>query len=175
MTDEKKVVPMSTPVNQDERQKQIELQRKMQQILAEKNAKISHANDVRLGTELFPTANISDRWKRMTKKAIMLTTPTHHALQLALFLGVIEVDPEAQDITLFQFGVLNNSLEYVSADQLGLDRKEYADFMRNEVMPLMQIWKDRVKAIREEITMQIEAELKMEMAQKMATTKPAQA
>lgn len=134
----------------------------MQQLLAEKNAKVSRMNDERLGTEIFPFDKLTTRWKAAVSRAIMMTSPTHHALPLALFLGVLKVDPEQEHVTLFQFGVLNNSLENVSPDQLQMDRAQYSDFMENEVLPLMQIWKDRVKAIRDEIHMQVEQEMKAE-------------
>jgi hypothetical protein len=170
--DKKNVVNMNqkAPDADEVRRKIMDNQRKMQEIVATKNQKISEANDARLGTEIFAIPEFSTRWKSIVKKAIMETMPTHHALKLQLFVNVVAVDPEKQDITLFQFGVLNNSLEYCTPNQLGLTREEYIDFMTNEVIPMMELWKVRVRAIRDEITQVVELELKEEMAAKMVGT-----
>lgn len=159
--------PQMDPKQMEQMQKVQENQFRIKQIAKEKNDEVKKRCDERLFTEIFANAKISDRWKSLVKKCIMKTAPVHHSLLIPQYLDALKVDPETQDLTLFQFGVLNNSLENVSPEQMGITREEYVDLIENEVLPLMEIYKGRFKSILEEITLQVDAEFKTKIAEQM--------
>lgn len=159
------------PPTAEQIQQMRENQARMARIVQQKNKLVAEKSDERLATEIFANAKISDRWKDLASKCIMKTAPVHHSLLIPQFLMCLRTDPVKNDITLFQFGVLNNALENISPNEMGLSREEYVDLMENEVLPLMEIWKQRVKSIREEIILQVDAEFKVQMAMEMTKNK----
>jgi hypothetical protein len=80
------------------------------------------------------------------------------------FLIVAEVDPEKQSLSLFQFGVFSNSIEAVSMFDLSLNRAEYKSFV-TEALDHIAWYQERVKKIREDVNLQVEAEFHLKTAE----------
>lgn len=125
----------------------------MQALQAEKQNLEATYFEQRLNAELFPAGKISDWWKKMVTKSIQKTSPLMMRISINEFVDVVQALPKLEksnDISLFEFGVLSNSLECVSMDDLGLSPVKYVEFM-GEVTELIGYYKKRVTVIREDV------------------------
>jgi hypothetical protein len=140
-------------------QQQIDLQKIAQQ----KNNRAAEIFTEKLNTELFPGERLSRMWRIYTQQAIMKSAPMMHRLSLKEFISAL-TDTIDAPLTLFQFGVLSNSIEAVSMDQLTIESvQEYKEFI-NEAISHIEWYNDYVKKIRDEVNIEVEAEFQMRAA-----------
>lgn len=125
----------------------------MQQLQAEKQSLEATYFEQRLNSETYPAGKISDWWKKMVTRSIQKTSPLMMRVSINEFVAVVESLPKLEkgdDISLFEFGVLSNSLECVSPDDLGLSHNKYVEFM-HEVTELIEYYNKRITVIRQDV------------------------
>lgn len=146
-----------------DQQKKIDFQK----ILQAKNQMMSEAFAAALNSELYPMENVSCRWKSAARLALQKTAPTHHRLSLKEFAEVVIADPYDK-LTLFQFGVLSNSLEFTAPEILGMMDEDYHAFIQ-EAVKHIEWYQNRVADIRKEIELKVEQEFQMKEAVEKAS------
>lgn len=128
-------------------------QMNMQKLLQEQTELEATYFEQRLNSETFPSGKLSDKWKKIVKKTIMKTAPIMVRCSLVDYISIMESIPKmdkGEQISLFQFGVLSNSLETKSPDELGLSPNEYCEFMQ-EALELIEYYGKRKKVIDEDV------------------------
>jgi hypothetical protein len=141
-----------------------QMQMELAKIAQQKSNRAAELFSEILNTELFPDEKLSTNWRYLVAKAIIRTSPLSHRISLKDFLLVAEVNPEAESLTLFQFGVFSNAIEAVSINDLSLTREAYKIFM-TEALEHITWYNERVKKIREEVNLQVEAEFAKKSAE----------
>lgn len=142
----------------------------LQQLAQAKNTAAAKLFEEALNTERFPVDKLSNQWKQVSKIAITQSAPISHRLPLKEYAKVVACDPH-DTLSLFQFGVLSNALETVSPDTLGLLDEDYENFI-TEAVEHIEWYQKRVKDLREEIQLKIDAEFKMKDASLNGNLKP---
>lgn len=135
----------------------------LQKIVHEKNEIMARLFQERLDNELFPMDFVSNQWRYCAQEALMKTPPIVHRLSLSDYAKAVEADFESGRVTLFQFGVLSNSIESVSPDQLRMKPPEYLEFIR-EVKTHIATYSKIVTKIRQDVELEAEAEYKAKAA-----------
>jgi hypothetical protein len=144
-------------------------QMELQKIAQAKNDRAAHLFTEQLSSELFPNDRLSKNWRYLAAKAICKSAPMSHRLSLNEFKRAAIADPEKDELTLFQFGVLSNSIESVSRFDLSLNREEYCNFL-GEAVEHIVYYNKRVVEMRKEIEMQVETEFQMKTAKEKGLT-----
>jgi len=142
-----------------------EQQQKMQalgRIAQEKQHYAANLFSKRLNSEFFPKEKLSDLWREKTALALQLSPPMASRIPLADFADVL-AGCENKNITLFQFGVMSNAIEAVSANQLGMCPASYFDLVK-EVVENIKHYQARINAICNECDIQAEKEISMKKA-----------
>lgn len=139
---------------QNDQQKKLDLQK----VAQAKNMRKGEMFGEKLNTEKFPDGKLSEDWRECVFLAIMKTAPYHHKLSLKEFSEVVE-NADNYQFTLFQFGVLSNSLEMVSPDTLALNNKSYAELIK-EATDHITWYQNRIKELQKEIELEVESEFK---------------
>jgi hypothetical protein len=141
-----------------------------QKMLQAKNTMAGDLFGAALNTELFPVDRLSCSWKTYAHQALMKSAPMSHRLSLKEFAEVVKVDP-FKELTLFQFGVLSNSLETISPHALDLIPEAYYDFIQ-EAVSHIEWYQNRVSEIRQGIEARVEQEFQMKGALEKPLLKP---
>jgi hypothetical protein len=134
----------------------------LRKLMQEKNDAAAKKFEEILNTELFPIERLTESWKRNARKALMKSAPINHRLNLIQFSNVVGCN-EYDQLTLFQFGVLSNSLETVSPDALQLGEGSYCELMK-EALDHILWYQDRIKELREQVQLEIDKEFSMKEA-----------
>lgn len=123
-------------------------------VMQEKNDAAAKLFEEILNTELFPVERLSENWKRHAILALMKSAPIHHRLGLKQFADVVGCSEDAH-LTLFQFGVLSNSLETVSPDTLQADYIRYGELVK-EALEHIHWYQNRMKEIRDHVQLEVD-------------------
>lgn len=145
-------------MNQIKQHPQIDLRKLMQ----EKNDAAAKRFEEILNSELFPIEKLSEDWKRKAKAALMKSAPVNHRLNLIQFSGVVGCN-EYHQLTLFQFGVLSNSLELVSPDALNIGEHDYCKLIE-EALQHIEWYQSRIKELRDQVQIEIDKEFSVKEA-----------
>lgn len=139
-----------------------ERQRQMMKIVQEREqAKVKLFSE-KMNSEPFPADKLSQNWRNAAHTAILNTQPLSQRISLGEFAKVMDCDilgrgSEDSTITLFQFGVLSNSLEAVSPTQLGLNQKQYVELVE-EAVGHIKYYAERLAKIKKEAEDTVELE-----------------
>jgi hypothetical protein len=144
-------------------------QAELQKIAQAKNQRAAEIFTERLNSEMFPADKLSKTWRYLVAKAICRSAPMSHRLSLNEFKNASAVNPETDTLSLFQFGVLSNSIESVSMFDLSVNREEYTEFL-NEAVGHIIWYNKRVAEIRSEVNMEVETEFQMKSAKEKGLT-----
>lgn len=144
-------------------------QRKMMLALAQqKQEEAANMYENALDNELFPVEKLSDLWKEFTPIARRKSPPFSHKVRMKEFTKAIPIyesmcTQTIEKLSLFQFGVLSNSLEAVSQDQLGLPDELYNELL-TEACTHIEWYRKRTEEIRIEIEKKIDSKFQMKEA-----------
>jgi|GEM_PF-5339874 len=137
-------------------------QQKIAQIVQEKNQMLGDLFEKKLNSETFPVERISTQFRQFGFRALMKSRPYGHKIGLAEFAKVVGCDPNGP-LTLFQFGVMANSLEAVSPEELCIGATDYVSLI-NEVVANIEVYQKRIVKLREEVQIEVEKSYQMKMA-----------
>lgn len=128
----------------------------------------------RLQADVFPASKLSDNWRSMARRAIINTAPMMLRISLkdlALVMDALPRLEKGNDLTLFEFGVLSNSLETKSTKELGLSPKEYSELI-HEALEHIEYYNKRLVVIREEVKKRAHNDMKMKSVALAASENP---
>lgn len=114
----------------------------------------------------FPINMVSSDWICLAMEARRKSSPQSHRVGLKEFSKVVnfsgcQIIPER--LSIFQFGILYNSLENVSQDQLHLSDETYEILLKSGFAAL-DWYQKHVKEIREKIEKDVDQEFEMKRA-----------
>lgn len=112
---------------------------------------------------MFPSVRLSALWRRAANCAIHKTQPVMQRVTLKEFAEAIKCDALCGNITMFQFGVLSNSIESVSIDELSLDKEEYLALVK-ESLEHIKYYNEWFEKTRKEITLKVDQDYQLKMA-----------
>lgn len=138
----------------------------MQRLMQERNELAASFFEQRLNTELFPADKLTYEWRVVVGRAIMKTRPLMLKISLGEFSEVVKIAERIMDvpeITLFQFGVLSNTLETISCNELELAPVQYYSFIQ-DCLPLIKYYGERTSVIRKECDAKAQEEITMKAA-----------
>lgn len=138
----------------------------MQQIMQAKNTAAAKLFEEALNTEQFPIDKLSDLWIELTQEARRHSAPMAHRIGLIEFKKLVNMSGcilRPEKMTLFQFGILSNSIETVSQKQLSVHDELYEEFL-SEAIEHIEWYGKRVQQIREEVQQKIDIEFNMKDA-----------
>lgn len=140
----------------------LKLVKELQQQAAEEKG---NRFEKQLDTELFPIEMVTAEWIQYAIIARRKSSPQSHRVGLKDIAKVVNLGCQVvpDKLSLFQFGVLYNSLENVSQDQLDLNDDEYETLLKTG-QPALEWYQKRVKAIREKIEKDVDQEFEMKRA-----------
>lgn len=119
-----------------------------------------------LDTEMFPMELVSEYWLTKAIEARRKSTPSSHGVRLKDLAKVVNIcgcSSIPEKLSLFQFGILYNSLESVSQDQLELSDEQYEDLLQSS-SPGLEYYQPLVKLIREKNEKDVDEEFRMKRA-----------
>jgi hypothetical protein len=119
-----------------------------------------------LDTLDFPIEMLTDDWICLAMEARRKSSPQSHRIGLKEFSKAVnfsgcQLIPTR--LSLFQFGILYNSLEIVSQEELRLSDESYETLLKTGE-PALQWYSKTVKAIREKIEADVDQEFEMKRA-----------
>lgn len=139
-------------------------QRDLAALFQQKQERTAQLFEEKLKTLRFEHGQLSYRWKQFAAVAIRKVSPMSQRVSLEDFAHVAEFIPcQKPEPTLFQFGVLSNSLEAVSIEDLGTNAEEYVDLIK-EATGYVRMYNERIKEIRTKVEKQAEEEFKSKIA-----------
>lgn len=134
---------------------------------AEADDKKAELFEETLRKETFPSEKITHDWVKNVRKSIRNTAPFMLRMGLQDFADVLRSKVvtcgDKSSVSLFEFGVLTNSLECVSPNLLELGDEEYGTFISETIM-LIEYFKKRSKEIRIAGDSKVDADLQMKLA-----------
>jgi len=118
-----------------------------------------------LDSELFPIEMVTPEWIECAMNARRKSSPLSHRISLKDFAKTVnfgcQIIPDK--LSIFQFGILYNSLENVTQEQLGLNDADY-EILLLSGLPALNWYQKRVKAIREKLEADVDKEFEMKRA-----------
>lgn len=150
-------------MSQDSRE-EFNKQLALQKIANEKRQMMQERMLKKMEDTFFPANKITDRWRHITRTALMNTVPVMNKTAVKDFVSALKVviDPKAK-INMNQFQILANSLDTASPASLGLTTEEYIDAV-NEIMATVEEWGQILEMINKEVTIEVEKEVSMKAA-----------
>lgn len=144
-----------------------EEQRKlMGELMNQKNEEKARLYELALNTELFPMERFSDLWKEFTVQARRRSAPMSHRVSVKEFARAVNLKHDCGgllELTLFQFGILSNSLEAVSQDDLSIDDENYEKLLV-EATSHIEWYGKKATEIRNTIEKKVDADYEMKAA-----------
>lgn len=151
-------------MNKEEHKAQLDLAR----IVQAKNQRKTVLFAEVLNTEIFPAERLTEIWRNKAVQALLNSAPLSHKLPLEDFRTVVSVVDGCgkvnEQITLFQFGVLSNSIEAVTPMDLNLSGPEYCGLI-DQTVENIKFYGERIAEIRKEVEDRVEEEFSVQAAE----------
>jgi len=136
-----------------------------QQILSMKSSMAADKFAAALRSTKFPQERLSENWKDLAELAITKVTPAHLRISLKEFKEAFEADVD--DLNLFEFGCLSNSIEQISYSDtqslIGFSEEAYAETLE-EAVSHIQHYNLETSKLRARIEKEVETEVSMRIA-----------
>jgi len=118
-----------------------------------------------LDTQLFPIEMVPKEWIEYAMTARRMSSPLSHRISLKEFSKVVnfgcQIIPDK--LSIFQFGILYNSLENVSQEQLKLCDEDYENLLKAGLRAL-DWYKKHVDNMRKKVEKDVDQEFEMKRA-----------
>lgn len=140
---------------------EIKRQMDLQKLANEKRQMMNERMLQKMENVFFPKNKITERWRHITKTALMNTIPVVNKTAVKDFVAALKVviDPKAK-INMNQFQILANSLDTASPASLGVTVEEYIDAVA-EIMSTVEEWGQILELINKDVTIEVEREMSM--------------
>lgn len=140
-------------------------QQMMQELYQEKKDLEATYFEEALRTEIFPTDKISKLWKQVVVAAMTSVMPFTIKISLKEFKEVLQCLPrldKGEPISLFEFGVLSNSVESVSMKDLNITPSTYCKYIE-EALEHIEYWGKRNKIIRADAEKKASSDIQLKL------------